>query len=296
MATHGSGEREADLAGAYLQALQRVGTGLADLLGRDSRVIRSVRPLYEGVLRALSFNQGIPWEINGEIFRIDPRFRHMLGHNYDADVAKFLCARLREGATCFDVGANVGVYVLQMARWVGARGSVVAFEPNPAALAVLRRHVAMNALEGSVTVVPKGIGSRKDVLSFFSFGADGMSRLAAPNPLIEDRAVESSVEVTTLDDYVEETGVAPDWVVMDIEGFEIHALRGFERTLAKLSDRVGVVVEFHPQAWASSGSSEVEARELLRELRRSPVPLTGQKDPWRDHGLVHLARERSGGR
>ncbi|HTW87784.1 MAG TPA: hypothetical protein VMD75_07240, partial [Candidatus Binataceae bacterium] len=63
----------------------------------------------------MTLGRGIPWEINGEVFRIDPHQRHRLGHDYDAAVAQFLARRVQRGDLCFDIGANVGVYALQFA-------------------------------------------------------------------------------------------------------------------------------------------------------------------------------------
>ncbi|CAN5887382.1 hypothetical protein BH18ACI5_BH18ACI5_16260 [soil metagenome] len=44
-----------------------------------------------------------------------------------AGVDSPLVRAARPGSTCFDVGANVGVYALQFAHWTGAAGRVVAF-------------------------------------------------------------------------------------------------------------------------------------------------------------------------
>jgi FkbM family methyltransferase len=231
---------------------------------------------------------GIPWEINGAAFRVDPRVRQLLAHSYDSSVAEFLRSHVREGSICFDVGANVGVYVLQLARWTGPTGRVIAFEPNPSALTVLRRHIAMNNFSQTVTVVPKAVSSTEGSSAFFSVGADAMSRLGAPNPLLRERATRSAVDVTTLDAFVESTGMEPDWVVMDIEGLELQALQGFRRTLTRLAGRVGLVVELHPPIWVEAGTSVQQAKNLLKDLGLHPVPMTGQRDPWQDHGLVRL--------
>src|SRR5205085_9663014 len=118
-----------DLRGMSL--LQGAARKTAGLLGRESWLVRRLRPTYESLLDWLSDGRGIAWPINGVTYRIDPHVRHRLGQNYDAPVAAFLSARVKPGAVCVDVGANVGVYVLQFARWSGPKGRVVAFEPNP---------------------------------------------------------------------------------------------------------------------------------------------------------------------
>src|ERR1700693_4408995 len=123
--------------------IQRIARAASGALGRDSWPIRQLRPAYESTLNVLSIGHGVPWQINGVRFRVDPRYRTCMGHDYDASVALFLSQRVKAGATCFDIGANVGVYVLQFAHWSGNSGRVIAFEPNPAAVEVLSKHVRL---------------------------------------------------------------------------------------------------------------------------------------------------------
>src|SRR5690606_33016738 len=123
--------------------------GVARALGMET----IGRRVYDAYLRGVGGRRGIEWELNGETYRIDPAYRGQVGHRYDAEIADSLRARLRPGQVCFNVGANIGVYALQLSRWLGPGGRVVAFEPNPAAEAVLRRHIEINGLGGQVDVV-----------------------------------------------------------------------------------------------------------------------------------------------
>jgi FkbM family methyltransferase len=189
---------------------------------------------------------------------------------------------------CFDVGANVGVYVLQLAHWSGKGGKVVAFEPNPAARNVLRRHVAMNGLEGRVEIVPAAISNAESDLEFYSDGASGQSRLQGANPAIADSATVSQVHVTTIDAYVERARIEPDWIVIDIEGFEIAALRGAANLISRRRGKLGIVVEFHPNQWAALGESRATVHTLLNGWGLQARPLAGQADVFTSHASVAL--------
>jgi FkbM family methyltransferase len=273
-----------------MNVVQTAARRVSGLLGRDSRLVARLRPAYESALELLSGGRGTPWEINGEVYRVDPRQRHRLGQNYDAPVAAFIRERLRPGAVCFDVGANVGVYVLQFARWAGPEGRVVAFEPNPSARAVLARHVELNGLAGRVEVVPAAVGSARGAATLYAAGADGMSRLGAPNELIAARVKEITVPVVTLDEFCAERDAEPDWLFIDIEGFEIAALSGARRLLGGRGAALHVVVEMHPNVWDTAGTTRGDAVKLLAELGLRPVALTGQRDPLAEHGLVYLEK------
>jgi hypothetical protein len=52
-----------------------------------------------------------------------PHYRNRMGHDYDASVSIFLSQRVTPGAICFDVGANVGVYVYSLRIGREARGA-----------------------------------------------------------------------------------------------------------------------------------------------------------------------------
>jgi len=53
---------------------------------------------------------------------------------------------LRPGDTAVDVGTHLGYYTMVMARCVGPRGRVVAFEPEPMAAALTQRNLVLNGL------------------------------------------------------------------------------------------------------------------------------------------------------
>jgi FkbM family methyltransferase len=271
-----------------LQLIQRAARRAAEAVGRDSAAIRALRPGYEWMLGVASGGRGIPWQINGVTYRIDPRYRHRLGGNYDAPVASFLRARVRPGDVCVDVGANVGVYVLQFAHWSGETGRVVAFEPNPGARTALRRHVQLNGLADRVTIVAAAVGAQATEATLFASGTDGRSRLGEANRELGGHVTPLRVPIVTLDEHCAAAQLDPHWLFIDIEGFEIAALQGARALISSRGGALGIVVEMHPNVWDSAKTTRADAESLLRELRLRPVALTGQSDPLGEHGLVHL--------
>ena len=275
-----------------LESVQRLARAASGAIGRESWIIRHLRPAYESTLQMLSGERGVPWEINGVPFRIDPRYRNQLGKNYEADVAAFLSERIKLGAICFDVGANVGAYVLQLAHWTGPTGRVVGFEPNPLAVEVLSAHVQFNGFEPIVTIENSAVGSSSGTTTMYCSAADGMSRLAEQNSLL-DSAERITVPMITVDDFCARTGLEPDWILIDIEGFELAALRGAARTIEARRGRLGLVVEIHPALWDSAGTDRSDVERFLTESGLRAMPLNGQQDPLGDYGLVHLSWSQS---
>jgi FkbM family methyltransferase len=162
----------------------------------------------------------------GALVYADPEWLHP---NYtEPQVLYPLRDLIKPGQTAFDVGANFGHLSVAMSRRAGPRGAICAFEANPE---IVRR--CQTALVhggcGNVQVVSAAIyhASRQLLPLYLSDNmvADSISRK------VSDRSIE--VRSLALDDFVEETGLVPDLVKMDIEGAEFDAICGFKRTIAK---------------------------------------------------------------
>jgi FkbM family methyltransferase len=225
----------------------------------------------------------MPLVLNGLPLRVDAATRHHFSTDYERPVAAFLHHRIEPGSEVWNVGANVGVYVLQVGAWVGAQGLVLAFEPNPHAAPVLIENVRLNGLRDRVEIVPCAIGETSGEANLYATGVDGMSRVGRANPALDATAT-MRVAVTTLDEVVNVRQKCPSWVIIDIEGWEIAALKSARRLLR----RSRFVIELHPSAWSWSGHSRTDLDDFLREYRLDVVPLTGQADPLGEHGLVYV--------
>ena len=237
----------------------------------------------ERVLRLLTIRRGISRVVNGLHFRVASPVRAVFTQDYDRPVADFLRSQIAPGSEVWNVGANVGIYALQLASWVGPTGRVVAFEPNPKAAGFLRENLRLNNLQHRVEVIETAVGEDSGDVDFYVSGTNGMARAGAPNPLIPDSTVVRAT-VTTLDAFRARRSQSPSWIMMDIEGWEIAALRG-ARTLL---DETRVAVELHPSAWAWSGHTRADLEMLLRERMLGARPLAGQRDVLDEHGQVVL--------
>jgi len=264
------------------------GWKVAARLGHDSPVVRWTRSAYLAALNWMASERGVNWSINGVNYRIDIRNPDVRAHHYELPVAAFLRKLVKPGFICFDVGANVGLYVLQLCHWSGPSGRVVAFEPNPDARKVLERHVGMNRFQNRVRIIPAALGATESHATFFAAGADGMSRLGKPNPAVAKESCELSVPVMTLDGFVRTGHVVPDLVLIDVEGFELEVLQGARETIKARRGNVHFVVEMHPSLWTLANDVPNRMAAILKELKLRPRCLTGQSDPLAEYGLVYL--------
>src|SRR6266853_1339350 len=106
------------------------------------------------------------------------------------------------GGVFLDVGANIGVYTLAMARAAGSSGSVHSFEPNPASFERLSHHVVQNGLV-NVRLNQVAVGSEEGraKLNTPTKENTGAASLLSTNMPARFEARPIEVQVTSLDTY-----------------------------------------------------------------------------------------------
>jgi len=262
--------------------LQQIGARLSQRIGRDSALVRLFRPAYE---KLLDRGGGFQRTVNGrETFFIDPRHRGLFPETYEPTVCDFLREQVKAEDVCLDVGGHVGIYALCLARWSAPNGQVFAFEPNPDTRAVLESNARRNPEGQRITVIPKGVSDRPGEATFFAAGIEGFSRLGEPNRERPEEHRSFQVPITTIDDFCAEQKIKPNWILIDIEGYEVAALRGARETIRTARSRI--VVEMHPFLWKSAGTSQEEFSDLLTSYGLGAVALSGQRDLWAENGQV----------
>jgi FkbM family methyltransferase len=172
---------------------------------------------------------------------------------------KCLLNALDHGALV-DVGAYVGFYTVLAAKH-GWR--VVAFEPNPISLILLRYNIALHGIEDRVVIVGKAAG---DVQGYARFSiASNPSKSSSTKYLWDEpRLVDIVVEVTTIDSVLESLGVkdvSSLVVKVDVEGFGLRVLRGAMRTIEKF--KPFILFEVHR---TFDEEDEIYALRMLKDL------------------------------
>ena len=166
---------------------------------------------------------------------------------------------VRAGDTFVDVGANIGYNTVYACRLVGPAGRVIAIEPTPDNLAVLRRQIAANDLAG-VVIHEAAAGERSETRDLFVRGEVSAVNSLFPDGCYGPVTAVTPVRVEPLDDLV--PGQA-DVVKIDVEGAELDVVRGASRLLANVGVRL--LVEWHPALQVAAGYSADELPRWLLE-------------------------------
>ena len=167
----------------------------------------------------------------------------------------FLRHWLRPGMTVIDIGANLGVYSVPMARLVGQTGHVFAYEPGSEARRLLERNRELNAAV-NLDISPLALSDReRDGRLVFG----GSSELYA----LGDSGAGEMVHITSLDrEDATRSWPSPDFVKIDAEGEEDRILAGGHNFFARHSPLI---------------MFEIKAGDKVNEHLRALFPTIGYR-------------------
>jgi FkbM family methyltransferase len=142
---------------------------------------------------------------------------------YSQAEANLLATLVSEGDTVIEVGANIGAHTVGLAKRVGKRGRVYAYEPQRAVHALLQAQIALNQLD-QVIAVAEGCGSAPGTLWHAPYDYDKLGNFGGVGLKAERQDGYHPVAVRRLDDA--HRGEKVRLLKVDVEGMEREVLLG----------------------------------------------------------------------
>jgi len=244
-----------------------------------------LRRVYHAVLMLQTGGRGLPCTLpHGEVVRALPKYRGLSWNPTEYSGFREALKAMPPGATALDVGANVGAYSILLGQWVGPSGKVFAFEPAPEPFDGLVRHVALNGLAHTVEAIQMAVGGEDGTAALLVAGTGGESRLVSGTSE-SDADATIDVPLTTIDAFCAERGLSPDFIKVDVEGFELSVLQGARETIRRRGRDLALFVEMHPSVWPMLGLSRDDILAELHAQLLSIVPLQPTDDVWAVEGV-----------
>lgn len=161
---------------------------------------------------------------------------------------------------CLDIGANIGNHAL-FYSYIFKR--VIAFEPNPIAYKLLEANVLKNRIT-NLKICTTALGSKKEkkVLSVCNENL-GMSSLVRETKT-KYPGFNLEIEINVGDDLIKEMVDGQSrisFIKLDVEGFEVEALKGLRQTILKYRPIISIELNF-----SSLNEPAEAALKLLRDL------------------------------
>jgi FkbM family methyltransferase len=141
---------------------------------------------------------------------------------------------LKPGCVFFDVGANVGLHSYYVSRKF-KNSQVYAFEPLPSNAAYIRSSIKLNRIS-NITLYEEAIADKKGIAFFDQSINNHQGRISSQESAMQ-------VKLTSLDDFINETGIKPDLLKIDVEGTEDMVMEGFRENITKVQPVM--IIEVH---------------------------------------------------
>ena len=130
-----------------------------------------------------------------------------------------------------DVGANIGNISLYAAS--NSQAKVFAIEANLKTFSYLQKNINLNKMEKSISAHNVAIGDKVGTIMFENKRSDDMNSVAMSSAEISNNPSVITVPITTLDDLFLDKLKSVDLLKIDIEGYELFALKGAKEILKK---------------------------------------------------------------
>jgi FkbM family methyltransferase len=244
---------------------------LVNSLRRQSSWLRSLSYLVNRwILRRPFVTAHLPeTDLRFKVKTEDVLGRHIYKyHVHEPSISRFLAEHLRleTGDVVFDIGANVGWYSMLLGRMAPAGVNIYSFEPDPLNFELFDHNIRLNQMH-QVTAVQKALSTEDGVQQLNRFDSNNLGRHSLLN-LQDGDSVE--VQTTTLDNFWESMQLGsrtPRFIKIDIEGYELMALRGAEKILQRCPE---ILSEYSPNYMRQGGLEPAEFIDLLTGFGFTP--------------------------
>ena len=226
-----------------------------DRLLSEIEFIKNRTAIYLGRNEALTYlSDETPIFVNTDDYGCPLNFIN--GGKYEEDYHRVFLSFRKPGLAILDIGANLGVYSLRMATYMRA-GEIHAFEPIPRIRNLFSRSVFLNGFHDRIKIYPYAVSDRvgNALLSVPEDHAGGAFLNSN-----EGESIGISVEVKCLDDLLPSHLVC-GLVKIDVEGHELHALKGMHGLLTRSPNAVVLFEKL-----ASNSGIENDIYEFFQQL------------------------------
>ncbi len=211
--------------------------------------------------------KGFPVTIGGQPYRVDEGLRRW-NFEQEEEVRACIEQNLNPGDTAVDVGANFGMHSLVMANSVGDKGRVIAFEPIPANLKLLRKNIALNGYQSNTEIRETALSDlvvARIEMSVDSQGVDPAASLMGDNTGDSENSTGEKISVAnhSLDNQLYDlTPTSGCLIKIDVEGAELSVLRSGIEFLKRV--RPQLLIEVHDYALPGFGETTESVYQFIR--------------------------------
>lgn len=143
--------------------------------------------------------------------------------------------------TVLDIGANYGFISLALQSNIEKDLKIIAFEPHPEICEVFKKSIDENRIANiQIENVAVGNEAKEVVLNLY----DQTSNILETG---HQSLKTISVQQISMDDYISSNQLVPDFIKIDVDGFELKILQGLKETILKHKPNMVVETNNDPE-------------------------------------------------
>ena len=170
----------------------------------------------------------------------DIALRIALSGSYEPELTELLNSQTKIlSGDVINIGANIGLLAIHVAKTFDCVSRVYAIEPSPEAFRLLQYNINQNGCASKIHAIKKCVSNRKGFVDFsFIQGMPEYSSIGGivHKAVIGREQIQVQVETATLADILVGLDVIPSMIVIDVEGAEKLVLDGAS----------GILDKYHP--------------------------------------------------
>jgi FkbM family methyltransferase len=194
-------------------------------------------------------------------------FCAVAGPSYEPEL-RWLLRQLKPHDTFVDVGANIGIYSMQVARWLNHSGAVFSLEPSPDAVRILKENIALNGF-GKLVAPIHAAASRSEGQLYLAGDPTKWNSLQ-----LHEQPPGIPIRVTTVDNVLDDSDKLEhfQFLKIDAEGVETDVLEGAWKSIQATWPRIIFENSLNrceelPTSWLESRGYKIYALEPNGKLK-----------------------------
>jgi FkbM family methyltransferase len=214
---------------------------------------------------------------------IDPRsdlaLRVISTGGYEEDMVS-LIQKFWQGGSIVNVGANIGFWAIALPKILDNVDKVIAIEPNPSAFNLLKKNIAHNQLDDTVSAVQVFISSDKKNVVLET--VPGMSEYSSMNSIVHPAVAhlqkeKITVESTPLDEVPQVAMNKRNFnlLFVDVEGAEFLVFQGSQKFI--MDNRPVVIFECSDRMLASFDTSVAQIVDFWHKAKYVLINISTMK-------------------
>lgn len=176
---------------------------------------------------------------------------------YEPYETELILRQAQNKSIIVDVGANIGYYTVLLAKKVGKKGKVFAFEPDAINFEILEKNIKANKLE-NVVAVKAAVGNKTGKLELYRSKENyGDHRLYGKKAEIKEE-----VEIVKLDEFLKNQKV--DLIKIDTQGWEPEVIEGAKKIIEE--NKPIIFMEYSPASYKMAKLNGDKMMEFLEKI------------------------------